>query len=56
MDRDSDDDGPVLRTREVTKKAPKITQARDAVDTMVRTSPEFPLICSRRRLTLSKTL
>jgi len=34
MDRDSDDNEPTLRTREVAKRAPKITRTRDAVDAM----------------------
>lgn len=36
MDRDSDDDRPVLRTREAAKRVPKIIRTRDAVDTLVR--------------------
>ena len=36
MDGVSDDDEPPLRTREVEKRAPKVTRTRDAVDAMVR--------------------
>jgi len=42
MDGDSDDDEPPLRTREVEKKAPKLTRTRDAVDPMVRFHPYVP--------------
>jgi hypothetical protein len=56
MDRDSDDEGPVLRTCEVTKKAPKVTRTCNAVDIIVRISPEFLLICSRKKLTCLNSL
>jgi len=35
MDRDSDDDEPPLRTREVTKRSPKMKRMRGPVDAMV---------------------
>ena len=36
MDRDSDDDEPLVRTREVAKRSPEVKRIRDSVDTMVR--------------------
>jgi len=39
MDRESDDDEPPLRTREVGRRSPKVKRTRDAVDPMVRFCP-----------------
>lgn len=36
MDRYSDDDEPSLRTRDVSKRAPKVTRMRGDVDAVVR--------------------
>lgn len=41
MDRDSDDDEPSLRTREVVKKSPKVKRMRDSVDAVVRFRPNL---------------
>jgi len=35
VDRDSDDDEPPVRTREVAKRSPKVRRTRDTVDSMV---------------------
>lgn len=50
--RDSDDDGPPLRTREVAKRSPKVKRMRDSVDTMVRFRPNL-LLSATNELTLS---
>jgi len=41
MDRDSDDDEPPVRTREVAKRSPKVKRIRDTVDAMVRFGPDL---------------
>jgi len=41
MDRDSDDDEPPVRTREVAKRSPKVKRIRDTVDATVQFGPDF---------------
>ena len=41
MDRESDEDEPPLRTREVTKGSPKVKRMRDPVDAMVGFGPNL---------------
>jgi len=41
MDRDSDDDEPPVRTREVAKRSPKVRRTRDTVDAMVQFYPDL---------------
>ena len=41
IDKDSDDDEPPVRTREVAKRSPRLKRIRDNVDTMVRFGPDL---------------